>query len=788
MKDILKTLTVLETIINSPNEVIIFALDRNYRYLTFNKLHESVMKQIWGVEIEQGGCMLDYIKNNEDRIKAKNNFDRTLAGESFVLNEEYGDEKLKRKYYEDHYDPIVLDNGEVIGLTVFLTEITERIRKENELKELNEKLEKLVDLRTKELKESEEKYRNLVELSPDIIALHSEGKIIYVNDAGVKAFRASSPDDIIGKPTLDFVHEESKALALKRITELYAGKEYTPFVLEKFVRLDGTAFEAETTARRLMYENKPAVHVYIRDISERLEAERKLEGIHKIYRKAISSFKGVPYRLNFDNKSYSFIGEGSKELFGVAANQFSGKLLKSMIKEIQLPIEGGYNSIEELFLKFNSGQVAQFNAEYKIVTPDGKTKWISDDAVPINDDNGTVIGSLGILKDITNQKLAQLKVIESEQKFRLITEQSSDGIIIVDETFKIVEWNKAQEKITGYTEEEVIDKLLWDVNYWMLPERIKTPDFKKKIEMSFRNVMADKAPENFWGLREFTIKCKDGREKVIQTSNFKAKSSLGKLIGSITRDITAQAEIKKNLEKAKELAERSDKLKSEFLAQISHEIRTPINVMLSYSEFLNSEIEQKLSDEYQYVFNAIKSGGRRIIRTVDLILNFAEVQKGIYDYQPKKIDLYLGVLKGIFDEEKQIAINKGIEINLTNNSSKSKVFADEYSVSQIFINLIDNAIKYTSEGKVDIIIDDENDEKIKVSVVDTGIGISEEYLPKLFSPFTQEDFGYTRKYEGNGLGLALVNEYCKLNEAELKVESKKDEGSTFIVLFRREMK
>jgi len=139
-----KSYSLLKNIIESSKEVVIFALDREYRYSAFNEKHHQTMKRIWGVDIALGNSMLDYIKNPEDRLRAKNNFDRALAGESFSLDEAYGDTALERRYYENIYNPIIDENGSVTGLTLFLTDITERrlaaLEKEQLIAELQQAL------------------------------------------------------------------------------------------------------------------------------------------------------------------------------------------------------------------------------------------------------------------------------------------------------------------------------------------------------------------------------------------------------------------------------------------------------------------------------------------------------------------------------------------------------------------------------------------------------------------------------------------------------------------------
>jgi signal transduction histidine kinase len=142
---------VLGAILESPPDIVIFALDRDYRYLAYNQNHARTIKLIWGVDIHVGMSMLHVIGREDDRLKARRNFDRALQGESFTLREEYGDESMRRRVYEDVYSPIRADDGEVVGLTVYLTDITEQKAAELELDNYRCRLEELVRRRTSEL-------------------------------------------------------------------------------------------------------------------------------------------------------------------------------------------------------------------------------------------------------------------------------------------------------------------------------------------------------------------------------------------------------------------------------------------------------------------------------------------------------------------------------------------------------------------------------------------------------------------------------------------------------------
>ncbi|MBN1301967.1 MAG: PAS domain S-box protein [Melioribacteraceae bacterium] len=232
-------------------------------------------------------------------------------------------------------------------------------------------------------------------------------------------------------------------------------------------------------------------------------------------------------------------------------------------------------------------------------------------------------------------------------------------------------------------------------------------------------------------------------------------------------------------------AEKANLLKSEFLAQMSHEIRTPINTILSFTSLIKDELKEKVSEDLRYGFTSIDSAGKRIIRTIDLILNMAEIQTGTYQPSFRDFKLYDDIIEELYSEFKLKAINKNLDLNIIKNVKNTKIKGDYYTVGQIVNNLLDNAIKYTSEGHINIIIDKNMNKELILIIEDTGIGISEEYLPNLFKPFSQEDSGYTRRFEGNGLGLALVKNYCDINASDISVESIKGRGTKFTITFNK---
>jgi len=275
-------------------------------------------------------------------------------------------------------------------------------------------------------------------------------------------------------------------------------------------------------------------------------------------------------------------------------------------------------------------------------------------------------------------------------------------------------------------------------------------------------------------------------ENAYDDENLKVLQFVSEHIVQVLDKEYAEAKLRKSfneLSVAKEKAENADRLKSIFLAQMSHEIRTPINAMLSLSSLLKDDLEDQVDEDSKMSFDLINKAGMRLIRTIDLLLNLSEIQAGTYEIISKRFNFYTDVLGKIVVDFKKQAKDKDLSIEIDMQTKDTEIVADSYTIEQIFVQLLDNAIKYTDKGEIKIKVLRNENKNMIVEISDTGIGISKDYLPDLFEPFSQEESGYTRKYDGNGIGLALVSNFCKLNEAKIEVESEQNVGSTFRVIF-----
>lgn len=373
--------------------------------------------------------------------------------------------------------------------------------------------------------------------------------------------------------------------------------------------------------------------------------------------------------------------------------------------------------------------------------------------------------------EINQRKKAEIMLQKSEEQFRLVFQNAPIGIVIISTEGKIISVNRSFCNTVGFERDEIIGipiKYLFDRN------DLEGFD-NNSLEYNGKPI-ADFSSEK-------TLLKKEGKEinvivklvSVLDEKN-KVKHYVMQLL-----DITEIKRVQQELVDALRKAEESDRLKSAFLAQMSHEIRTPLNVILASIPLLADEISSK-DEELKIILDSVKSAGRRLQRTIDMILNMSSVQSGNYKPTYEKFDL-LADLKRLMNEFKSLSDDKGLELKFTHSIDNSFIVADRYTVNQIFQNLINNAIKYTLKGYVEVFVRNENTNKIRVEIRDSGIGMSEEYRKKLFTPFSQEDVGYKREFEGNGLGLALVKKYVELNKAEIDVESEKSIGSVFSVTF-----
>lgn len=248
------------------------------------------------------------------------------------------------------------------------------------------------------------------------------------------------------------------------------------------------------------------------------------------------------------------------------------------------------------------------------------------------------------------------------------------------------------------------------------------------------------------------------------------------------REITVRKQVEVELIKAKEEAEKSNSVKSLFLLNMSHEIRIPLNLILGFTDIIKDSVDHLLGEEEKGFFDILKSSGERLYRTIHGILDISQIEAGTLKFNLKRLRLH-DLVEKIIKELLPEAQSKGLELTYISKVINSTIIADEQSLVSAVSNLVDNAIKYTVQGKIEVSLN-KNDKELILTINDTGIGMAEDYLDQMFNSFSQESTGHTRKYQGLGLGLAIAKRYLEVNNVGIEVQSVKGIGTTFTLTFK----
>ncbi|MCF8302148.1 MAG: PAS domain S-box protein [Bacteroidales bacterium] len=416
-------------------------------------------------------------------------------------------------------------------------------------------------------------------------------------------------------------------------------------------------------------------------------------------------------------------------------------------------------------------------AEHKIQSP-GKTKIVQTHEFLITTGDTTRIGSIS--RDITRQKEAENIIKASEEKFRRFIKEAHDGMILVDEEGKVIEWNKGEENITGYKNEEVVGRTITEAYDLLVDEQHK--DHKLYGSMK-RFLQGQSSPEqsNFYNQAlESVIRTKNGQIRTIQAVAFPFDTGKGTRIGIVHHDISSLKEAEKYLRQAKEEAEKASDAKTRFLANMSHEIRTPLNAIIGFTDVLSS-MEQ---DEEKYkMISTIQNSGNSLLDIINDILDLSKVEAGRLSLEKENFDV-VRLISEVREHFLLLAESKDLTLDFKNNNGNELIIhQDPLRLRQVIMNLVSNAIKYTSEGSIVIYLKtvekEDNGHFVYIAVEDTGMGIGENDLDIIFSDFYQLKHTITRSKQGTGLGLAIVKVLVDKMGGTVNVKSQPNKGSTF---------
>jgi signal transduction histidine kinase len=250
---------------------------------------------------------------------------------------------------------------------------------------------------------------------------------------------------------------------------------------------------------------------------------------------------------------------------------------------------------------------------------------------------------------------------------------------------------------------------------------------------------------------------------------------IGRLNEEFKKEISRRIRREKVLVSAKEKAEKSEQLKSEFLQQMSEKIQEPLNLILNSSDQIRHEVKDQVNENIRQMLEDMNYSGREIIRAVQMITDLSEIQSGNYEPNPAKLSL-TPVLKGLLEDHEILSHRNGVDVILNNKLASDKITVDEYAFQQILSNLLDNAIKNTRDGRVEVGIKDQNKDWLEIRISDDGKGIGSDFQKDMYEPFRRESRNGPGNY-GLGLGLTLAKEFCNLINAEIEINSEKGKGT-----------
>lgn len=253
------------------------------------------------------------------------------------------------------------------------------------------------------------------------------------------------------------------------------------------------------------------------------------------------------------------------------------------------------------------------------------------------------------------------------------------------------------------------------------------------------------------------------------------------LNAELRHEVVARRRTEAELITARDDAQHSDRLKDAFIATMSHEIRTPLHVILGYMDLLRNQDESAISSEHAEYMRSMKNAGKRLMRSVEELLHISSLRAGTFKVDPEDFDI-VEFTSSIVREFHPMAKERGISLAFKSTLLRADIYADRYSLGQAVCNLVDNAVKYTERGGIEILIQGEGND-CTLSVRDTGIGISDEYVLHVFDVFSQEKTGYSRPYDGLGLGLSLTRQFVEINNGKISLRSEKGKGTEFSISF-----
>lgn len=515
------------------------------------------------------------------------------------------------------------------------------------------------------------------------------------------------------------------------------------------------------------------------DITERKSAEKAHEASRQLLQGVFDATGGFTLIATDLNGIITLFNSGAECLLGYSADEVIGKTtpfmlhLESELAERGVPLSDTASAVPSGYMQ-RILDVGQESSEWTYVCKNGQQLPVTLSITAIHDKTGATTGYLGAAMDISERKRAEVKLNESRQILQKVLDTIPVRVFWKDRDSVYLGANQLFADDAG---KESANCLIGQTDY-----DFSWPDHAAAFQEDDAAVISSGEPKlNF----EEPQGRPDGSICWLKTSKVPLRNQADEIIGVLGtyEDITAIKQAQEDLIKAKEIAEAASKAKDEFLAVMSHEMRTPLNPILGFSDMLRQNITSMPETEY---IEAIISAANRQLRLIDDILEYMRINSS--EIKPSMEVFSLEDLCQLAVSDAQ-SIAGSVELNFISHSNNLDAMddftieSDMMMIRRILDNLLNNACKYTHEGCIKLSLQRSSTESHTaiIAITDTGIGIDAQNQQKLFDAFSQADSSYTRKHEGLGLGLAICKELLTILDGTITVESVMGVGSTFTI-------
>ncbi len=514
------------------------------------------------------------------------------------------------------------------------------------------------------------------------------------------------------------------------------------------------------------------------DVSERKRAEQALQASEQRFRDFAETASDWFWELDSELR-FSGISGRYQEVTGQPAEDLIGRTRRELYERAGYMLSAAEAERLEANLHALDKHQPYRDFEVNWFRADGSKGAFLNSGRPVFDDAGTFKGYRGTGRDITALKNVEEELRASETRLAGMIAIAPDAIIATDENFRISIFNLGAEKTFGYQASEVLGKPL-DL---LIPSRFR--DRHRGHVEEFRT-----SPENSRMMTvrgEITGLRKDGVEFPAEASISKLEHQGSQVFTVMLHDVSARQQAEAEMRTARERAEYADRAKSEFLVNMSHELRTPLNAILGFAQMIGGQVLGKdASDQYTGYAHDIRDSGEHLLAIVNDILDLSKVEAGKAELEEQDLDigeLVAATMRLVRDRASEWGLDLQIEVS----SGKGKLRADARMLKQMLLNLLSNAIKFTpAGGRVLLRAGPDEDGSYRFVVIDTGVGIAPEDIPKALSQFGQVGDPKVQPGEGTGLGLPLVAALAELHGGELELESDVGVGTRATIRLPRE--